>query len=261
MFYQFYELNHARCSPSAPTPMRSDCSTPIRSTHFRIRTWGRSVAATAELFERTTRRYGKPAFGIDHDHGRLEKRRRHRKIVWSRPFCNLDPVRARPAGRPPARPQTADRGADVGPLCDAAARHGRGACCPMPTSTSPTGSMRAWCRSRTGSFDLDDYIDYIIDMLHRARARHACHGGVPALGAGACGRRADGGARRPFVPGDHDADGRADRHPPQPDRGQPPGRGEGHRLVPRQCHHAGAVAGAGLHARRLSGLPAAVRAS
>ena len=50
---------------------------------------GRNVAASAELFERLTRRYGKPVFGLDATvfDGRtvpiIET------IVWERPFCRL----------------------------------------------------------------------------------------------------------------------------------------------------------------------------
>ena len=82
-----------------------------------------------------------------------------------------------------------------------------------------------------------------------------CQPSVPVLAAVALMEA----TRRPLRAGDHDADGRADRHAPQPDRRQPARRGARHRLVPRQRHHAGAVAGAGLLARRLSGLPAALR--
>ena len=41
-----------------------------------------------------------------------------------------------------------------------------------------------------GRFDLDDYIDYVISMLHALGGEHPCDGGVPALGAGARGGRA-----------------------------------------------------------------------
>ena len=46
--------------------------------------------------------------------------------------------------------------------------------------------MRAWCR-RDGSFDLDDYIDYVIDMLHTLGAdthvMAVCQPSVPVLAA------------------------------------------------------------------------------
>ena len=45
-----------------------------------------------------------------------------------------------------------------------------------------------------GSFDLDDYIDYLISILHLLGAGRPRHGGLPAVGAGARRRRADGDA-------------------------------------------------------------------
>ena len=73
-----------------------------------------------------TRRYGKPVFGLDSiavdgvEHEVLEE------IVWSRPFCNLLHF-VRPTCPATTRSaEAADRRADVGPLRDAAARHGRG---------------------------------------------------------------------------------------------------------------------------------------
>ena len=46
-----------------------------------------------------------------------------------------------------------------------------------------------------GRFDLDDYIDYVISMLHALGRRDACGRGVPAFGAGARRGRPHGGAR------------------------------------------------------------------
>ena len=49
------------------------------------------------------------------------------------------------------------------------------------------GSMRAWCRSPKGRFDLDDYIDYVISMLHTlggdAHVIAVCQPSVPVLAA------------------------------------------------------------------------------
>ena len=51
----------------------------------------------------------------------------HIKTVWERPFCRLLAFRARlRRAAAPAAAEAADRRADVGPLRDAAARHGRG---------------------------------------------------------------------------------------------------------------------------------------
>src|SRR5271170_5439418 len=87
--YHFYEMAHAVLAPARAV---SD------ATHFVFRNpWnplantvlGKNISAGAELFERMTRRYGKPAFGlreIEVDgvlHPVLED------VVWARPFCNL----------------------------------------------------------------------------------------------------------------------------------------------------------------------------
>ena len=66
-FYQLYELNHAAVAPwravaDATRLAFQNPLNPLSETPF-----GRSVAAAAELFERTTRRYGKPEFGIARD--------------------------------------------------------------------------------------------------------------------------------------------------------------------------------------------------
>ncbi len=144
--YQLYEMAHAALAPARAV---SD------ATHFVFRNpfnplsataFGKNIAAGAELFERMTRRYGKPVFGLDSvkvggvDHEVLEE------IVWTRPFCNLlHFVRPTLAG-PRRAAETADRRADVRaitPRC-CAARSRRS--CPPIASTSPTGTTRAWRR-------------------------------------------------------------------------------------------------------------------
>ena len=64
MFYQLYELNHASLQPARAyaDAVRLFYSNPLNP--FSHTQWGRSVAAMAELFERTTRRYSKPGFDL-----------------------------------------------------------------------------------------------------------------------------------------------------------------------------------------------------
>ena len=87
--YQLYEMAHAALAPARAA---SDAAhfffrnpfNPLSNTAF-----GKNIVAGAELFERMTRRYGKPAFGLNSvnvggaEHDVLEE------IVWTRPFCNL----------------------------------------------------------------------------------------------------------------------------------------------------------------------------
>ena len=65
MYYQLYELNHAliqpwRAAAEAARYFYSNPLNPLSQTAF-----GSAAAAAAEVFERTTRRYGKPVFGFD----------------------------------------------------------------------------------------------------------------------------------------------------------------------------------------------------
>ena len=89
MFYQLFELNHAMMAPwrAAADAMRlaySNPLNPLSQTYL-----GRAAAASLEVFERTTRRYGKPEFGLSEttvDENPVAVRQ---KIVWRQSFCNL----------------------------------------------------------------------------------------------------------------------------------------------------------------------------
>ncbi len=87
--YQLYEMAHAALAPARAV---SDAA------HFVFRNpWnplsntllGKNISAGAELFERMTRRYGKPAFGLNEIHVDGAAYPVLEDIVWSRPFCNL----------------------------------------------------------------------------------------------------------------------------------------------------------------------------
>ena len=64
MYYQIYEWNHALMSPAralndAVRLYYKNPLNPLCYTEF-----GRQIAAAGDVFERLTRRYGKPEFGI-----------------------------------------------------------------------------------------------------------------------------------------------------------------------------------------------------
>jgi poly(3-hydroxybutyrate) depolymerase len=63
MFYQLYEMNHAamvpvRAAADAARLFFANPLNPLAETEL-----GRTMAASLEVFERMTRRYGKPGFG------------------------------------------------------------------------------------------------------------------------------------------------------------------------------------------------------
>jgi len=199
MFYQLYELNHAALQPArlyadAVRLFYSNPLNPISHTAF-----GRSVAATAELFERTTRRYGKPHFDLDKTVVDWKSVDVTEKTVWSKPFCNLIRFeRSVPAGRK-ADPKLLI----VAPMSGHYATLLRG----TVEAMLPYADVHItdWVDARMvplsqGSFDLDDYIDYVIEMFHAlgpdTHVMAVCQPSVPVLAAVALmDKRGD-----PFVP-------------------------------------------------------------
>ena len=89
MYYQLYELNHAMMAPwrAAADQMRIAFRNPLNPiSHTYL---GRTMAAGFEVLERTTRRYGKPAFGLEKTVVDWQETPVAERIVWKRPFCNL----------------------------------------------------------------------------------------------------------------------------------------------------------------------------
>lgn len=186
MYYQLYELNHAALQPmrayaDAVRLFYRNPLNPLSGTPF-----GRSVAATAEVFERTTRRYGKPGFGIDSVKVDFTDAAVREKVVWSRPFANLihferDLPRAR---RPDPKLLI------VAPMSGHYATLLRGTVEAMAQHAEVY--ITDWVDARMvpladGRFDLDDYVDYVIDMLHHigpgAHVMAVCQPSVPVLSA------------------------------------------------------------------------------
>ena len=166
MFYHLYEMNHA-----AVQPMRAMAdATRVLYSHplnpVALTPWGRSVAGLAELFERTTRRYGKPAFGLTSTIVDWKPVDVTEEVVWSTPFCRLLHFkRDLPKGRKPDRKLLM-----VAPMSGHYATLLRG----TVESMLPYAEVYItdWVDARTvplsaGQFDLEDYVDHVIDMLHQ----------------------------------------------------------------------------------------------
>lgn len=186
MIYQFYEMNHAAVAPfrAAADAMRLFHTNPLNPLSYTA--MGRSMAAGLELFERVTRRYGKPEFGlpttvIDGTTVRVTE-----DIVWSKPFCNLIHFRRDlPAGRAPDQKLLL-----VAPMSGHYATLLRG----TVETLVPNAEIYItdWIDARVvpvtdGRFDLDDYIDYLIEMVHHigpnTHVIGVCQPSVPVLAA------------------------------------------------------------------------------
>ncbi|CAA0107760.1 Uncharacterised protein [Starkeya nomas] len=185
--YWMFEMGHAALDPlrvmaDAGRLYYRNPANPLAHTGF-----GKSMSAACELFERATRRYGKPDWGITETvvgatHVPVEV-----ETVWERPFCRLLHFK-RDFPQQPRRPQP--RMLIVAPLSGHYATLLRG----TVQTLLPTHDIYItdWEDARdvpsaAGRFDLDDYIDYVIEMFrHLGGGVHAlavCQPAVPVLAA------------------------------------------------------------------------------
>lgn len=186
MFYQLYELNHAAMAPFRATAdaMRLAYKNPLNPISHTV--FGRTVAAGFEVFERVTRRYAKPEFGLPRTQIGEHSVPVHEEIVWKKPFCNLLHFqRVLPVGH----------GQDpkiliVAPMSGHYATLLRGTVEALLPSADVY--ITDWIDARVvpmadGNFDLDDYIDYVIEMLHHlgpnTHVVAVCQPSVPVLAA------------------------------------------------------------------------------
>jgi poly(3-hydroxybutyrate) depolymerase len=186
MFYQLYELNHAVMAPwrAAAESLRVAYRNPLNPLAYT--SIGRTFAAGFEVFERATRRYGKPEFGLPETTIGGKPVAVHETVVLSKPFCDLLHFnRCLPPGHPKD-----PRVLIVAPMSGHYATLLRG----TVETLLPSADIYItdWKDARMvplseGRFDLDDYIDYIIEMLHHlgedTHVIAVCQPAVPVLAA------------------------------------------------------------------------------
>ncbi|MEM1376526.1 MAG: polyhydroxyalkanoate depolymerase [Pseudomonadota bacterium] len=184
--YHMYEWNHALMQPwravaDATKIFHQNPMNPMSRTKY-----GRTVAAWAEVFERTTRRYGKPEFGLDLTVVDDQEVAVREDIVWSKAFCKLIHFKRDVPKERPHDPKILL----VAPMSGHYATLLRG----TVERLLPEAEVYItdWVDARNvplaeGHFDLDDYIDYLIEMLnHLGPNTHivgVCQPSVPVLSA------------------------------------------------------------------------------
>lgn len=187
-FYQLYEWNHAMLSPwraasDATRIFLQNPMNPVAQTPM-----GKAMAAACELFERSTRQYGKPAFGLDETTVDGQVVSVHEKTVWSRPFCNLLHFERM---LPPDHPED-PKLLIVAPMSGHYATLLRGTVETMLPNHDVY--ITDWVDARLvpvsdGDFGLCDYIEYVINMLHylgpNTHIMAVCQPSVPVLAAAA----------------------------------------------------------------------------
>ncbi|RTL53786.1 MAG: polyhydroxyalkanoate depolymerase [Bradyrhizobiaceae bacterium] len=185
--YWMYEmgqasLNPARAFADATRLMFQNPLNPLTNTEF-----GKSVAASCEVFERTTRRYGKPEWRITDTQVQGVRTPVETKSVWEKPFCRLLYFQ-RHFVRPLREPQP--RVLIVAPMSGHYATLLRGtveAFLPNHEVYITDWSDARMVPLAAGRFDLEDYVDYVIEMLHALGGNihivAVCQPSVPVLAA------------------------------------------------------------------------------
>jgi poly(3-hydroxybutyrate) depolymerase len=185
--YYWFEAAHALVGPAravtdATRVLVSNPGNPVSQTAM-----GRTISAACELFERSTRRYGKPDFGIATTVVSGERVAVREQVVWERPFCQLRHFeRALRGGRGSSQPKLLI----VAPMSGHYATLLRGTV--EAFLSTHEVYITDWQDARLvplaeGQFDLDDYIDYLISMLHvlgpDVHVMAVCQPSVPLLAA------------------------------------------------------------------------------
>ena len=185
--YWMYEmaqasLNPARAVTDATKILFQNPLNPWSHTEF-----GKSVAAGCELFERTTRRYGKPEWGLHDTEVNGVRTPIEIRVVWEKPFCRLlyfDRKLTRPLRSPQPRVLI------VAPMSGHYATLLRGTV--EAFLSTHEVYITDWSDARmvplaAGRFDLEDYVDYVIEMLHvlggNMHVIAVCQPSVPVVAA------------------------------------------------------------------------------
>src|SRR6267378_4266982 len=102
--YWFYEMSQAALNPSRALADATKLlfRNPLNPLAFTI--FGKSIAAACEVFERSTRRYGRPEWDIRNALVGGERIHVNVETLWERPFCRLLRF-ARVFEQAPLRPQ------------------------------------------------------------------------------------------------------------------------------------------------------------
>ena len=184
MLYHIYEMNHAAVGPvrALADAGRAYFRNPMNPLSFT--TAGKSMAAGLDMFERATRRYGKPEFGISSVKVNGKSVAVTEKVVWEKPFCKL--LHFSKAGVGDKQPKMLI----AAPISGHYATLLRGTVETMLEDHDVY--ITDWVDARMvptsdGRFDLDDYVDYLIDMFAylgpNTNVMAVCQPSVPVMAA------------------------------------------------------------------------------
>jgi poly(3-hydroxybutyrate) depolymerase len=183
MLYHLYDWHHAAWEPmrlfvQAGQRLFSHPALPFSYTGM-----GRTAAAVCEMVERGTRRYAKPVVGLEHTTIDGDMVAVVEETVLEKTFCKLKHFRRATKRKDP-------RLLIVAPLSGHHATLLRGTV--QALLPDHDVYITDWLNAsdvplKDGAFDLDDYIDYVIDFLRHigpgANVMAVCQPSVPVLAA------------------------------------------------------------------------------
>ncbi|MGB0087507.1 MAG: polyhydroxyalkanoate depolymerase [Rhodomicrobiaceae bacterium] len=187
MNYDTYEMTHAAMAPLRWGAEGLKLQLKSSLNPFRDYLIPRMIAAGCEVFENITRRYGKPEFGITETKIFGMPVPINQEVVYRKPFCNLVHFDRDAAviGR-----RYDPKVLIVAPLSGHYATLLRGTVAAMVPEHNLY--ITDWADARNvppsqGPFDLDDYIDIIIEFIHflgpNTHVIAVCQPAVPVLAA------------------------------------------------------------------------------
>lgn len=188
MLYYFYEMNHAALAPwraaaDAGLDFWKSPVNPLSGTQL-----GRTAAATLEMFERATRRYGKPQFGIEDVIVGNDLIAISETEVLRKPFVSI--LNFAKVQKVVSLSKPEHKLLIVAPMSGHYATLLRGTVEAMLPHFDVY--ITDWIDARSvpqakGSFDLDDYIDYVTEVLRflgpDTSVMAVCQPSVPVLAA------------------------------------------------------------------------------
>jgi poly(3-hydroxybutyrate) depolymerase len=184
--YMMYEGAHAAMGPArafadAMKGFYQNPINPLSQTPF-----GRLMSASAEMFERSTRRYGKPAFDLPYTVVNGDEVSVTERIIWKSTFCQL--IHFDRALPPKTSPQP--KVLIVAPMSGHYATLLRGTV--EAFLSTHEVFITDWIDARMvpqseGSFDLNDYIDTMIQLFEQigpdVHVMAVCQPSVPVAAA------------------------------------------------------------------------------
>lgn len=170
MLYHAYELNHAVVAPLRQWAdvNKRFCESPLNPISY---TWtGKNISAACELFETMTRRYEKPQWGLHETTVNGVSVSVKERVIWQRPFGRLLHFARDQQSLEKARKKDAvdPRVLLVAPLSGHYATLLRGtveAFLPEHEVYITDWSDARQVPMSAGRFDLNDYIDYVMQMI------------------------------------------------------------------------------------------------